>query len=66
MFVDRHVPGQRIFLLRRPRMASVIIETHHGLHPAEHQRWQETRTLEAFAKAVAAALLDYFETMGPP
>ncbi|MCC6554298.1 MAG: N-acetylmuramoyl-L-alanine amidase [Polyangiaceae bacterium] len=58
VFVDRHTPDQRIFVLRRPPMPSVLIETHHALDPREAERWTEPRTLDAFAAAVGAALLD--------
>jgi N-acetylmuramoyl-L-alanine amidase len=58
VFVDRHLPGFRILFLRAPRLPSVIIETHHALDLAEVTRWREPKTLEAFAAAVAAGLLD--------
>lgn len=58
VFVDRHEPGLRIMMLRRPRIPSVIIETHHALDFEEAARWKETRTLEAFAAAVAQGLVD--------
>ncbi len=58
VFVDRHVPGQRIMVLRRPRIPSVIIETHHALDFEENERWKEARTLEVFASAVARGLVD--------
>ncbi len=57
-WIDRHLPGGRIFMLRRPAMASVIIETHHALHPAEVARWDDPATLDAFAAAVDVALVD--------
>lgn len=57
-FVSRHMPGQRIFVLRKPRMPSVIIETHHALDVEEVARWGEERTREAFAAAVARGLVD--------
>jgi N-acetylmuramoyl-L-alanine amidase len=57
-FVSRHSPGRRIFVLRRPRMPSVIIETHHALDYEEVARWREERTLEAFAAAVAQGVVD--------
>ncbi|WP_257446459.1 N-acetylmuramoyl-L-alanine amidase family protein [Archangium lipolyticum] len=62
-FVSRHQPGQRIFVLRKPRMPSVIIETHHALDLQEVARWNEERTLEAFAAAVAQGLVD---SLAPP
>jgi N-acetylmuramoyl-L-alanine amidase len=58
VFVDRHEPGLRIMMLRRPRVPSVIIETHHALDFEEAARWKESRTLEAFAAAVAQGLVD--------
>ncbi len=57
LFVDRQAPGKRVFLLRRPAIPSVIVETHHGLDVEETLRWREARTLEAFAAALGAALL---------
>ncbi|WNG37355.1 N-acetylmuramoyl-L-alanine amidase [Archangium violaceum] len=57
-FVSRHLPGQRIFVLRKPPMPSVIIETHHALDFEEVARWREERTLEAFAAAVAQGVVD--------
>jgi N-acetylmuramoyl-L-alanine amidase len=45
-------------MLRRPRVPSVIIETHHALDFEEAERWKEPRTLEAFAAAVAQGLVD--------
>jgi N-acetylmuramoyl-L-alanine amidase len=62
-FVSRHQPGQRIFVLRKPRMPSVIIETHHALDLEEVTRWREEHTLEAFAAAVAQGLVD---SLTPP
>jgi N-acetylmuramoyl-L-alanine amidase len=58
VFVDRHAPDQRIYVLRRPSMPSILIETHHALDPREAERWTEPRTLDAFAAALAAALID--------
>ena len=57
-FVSRQAPGHRIFVLRKPRMPSVIIETHHALDVEEVARWREERTLEAFAAAVTQGLVD--------
>jgi N-acetylmuramoyl-L-alanine amidase len=58
VFVDRHAPDQRIFLLRRTAMPAVLVETHNALDPREAARWQTPATLDAFAAAVAAALTD--------
>ncbi len=57
-FVSRHAPGRRIFVLRKPSMPSVIIETHHAWDFEEEARWREPRTLEAFSAAVAQGLVD--------
>ena len=62
VFVDRHAPDQRIFVLRRPAMRSILVETHHAVDPREARRWSEDATLDVFAAAVAAALAD---TLGP-
>jgi N-acetylmuramoyl-L-alanine amidase len=56
VFIDRHAPDQRIFLLYRPPMPSILIETHHALDPREAARFREADTLDAFAAAVALAL----------
>jgi N-acetylmuramoyl-L-alanine amidase len=57
VFVDRRAPRARIFVLRRPRIPSVLIETHNALHDGEAARWDEPETREAFAAAVARALI---------
>jgi N-acetylmuramoyl-L-alanine amidase len=62
LFVDRHPSEQRIFVLRRAVMPSILIETHNALDPREAARWTETETLDAFAAAVAAALGDALST----
>jgi N-acetylmuramoyl-L-alanine amidase len=56
VFVDRHTPRQRIFVLYRPPMPAILVETHHALDPREARRWEETETLDAFAAALTAAL----------
>ncbi|MCB9766125.1 MAG: N-acetylmuramoyl-L-alanine amidase [Alphaproteobacteria bacterium] len=58
VFLDRHQPTRRIYMLRGPRIPSVIIETHHALDPAEVARWDDPATLQAFSAAVAAGLVD--------
>jgi N-acetylmuramoyl-L-alanine amidase len=58
VFMDRHAYEQRIFVLWRPPMPSVIVETHHALDPREVRLWAEMSTHEAFAAALAAALSD--------
>ena len=56
---------RRIFVLRRPTIPSVIIETHHALDFEEAARWREERTLEAFAAAVAQGLVDALAPAAP-
>jgi N-acetylmuramoyl-L-alanine amidase len=58
VFVDRHAPDQRIFVLRRAAMPSILVETHNALDAREALRWEDPETLDAFAAAVAAALAD--------
>jgi N-acetylmuramoyl-L-alanine amidase len=62
VFLDTHAPSQRIMVLRRPEMASVIIETHQAWDPDEPLRWQEEATLRAFGDAVATGLVAYLES----
>ena len=58
VFLDRHPLEQRIFVLRRPTMAAILIETHHALDPREAERWEEDATLDAFSAALGAALVE--------
>lgn len=58
VFVDRHAPKQRIMLLRRPVVPSIIVETHQAWDRDEVARWEEPGTWDAVAGALAAALAD--------
>jgi N-acetylmuramoyl-L-alanine amidase len=58
VFVDRHAEGRRIFVLRSTAMPAALIETHHALDPREARRWEEPRTADVFAAAVAAGLIE--------
>ena len=58
VFVDRHEPAQRIFVLHKPAMRSVIIETHNAWDDREAKRWETRQVRDAFAQAVLAALID--------
>lgn len=58
VFLDRHADAQRIFVLRRLTMPSILIETHNALDAREALRWEENITIDAFADALAAALAD--------
>ncbi|HND28652.1 MAG TPA: N-acetylmuramoyl-L-alanine amidase [Myxococcota bacterium] len=59
VFVDRHIPAQRIRLLRRPVVPSIIIETHDSHDVEEAARWEEEATVQAFAGALAAGIADW-------
>ncbi|AGC45225.1 N-acetylmuramoyl-L-alanine amidase [Myxococcus stipitatus DSM 14675] len=58
VFVAREPTHRRIFVLRKPAIPSVIIETHHALDFEEAARWREERTLEAFGAAVTQGLVE--------
>lgn len=58
VFFDRHAYEQRIFVLWKPTMPSIIVETHHALDPREVQLWAANSTHEAFASVMAASLVD--------
>jgi N-acetylmuramoyl-L-alanine amidase len=66
LFVDRHAPEQRIYVLRRAAMPSILVETHNALDPREAERWNDPETLDAFAAAGAAALGDALELTPRP
>jgi N-acetylmuramoyl-L-alanine amidase len=57
VFLDRREPGERIFVLHRPRITSVLIETHNALDDREALRWDEPETRKAFSAALASALV---------
>ncbi len=59
VFVDRHVPGKRIYVLRKPRMPSIIVETHNAWDPREARRWELPATRTAFFSVVKASLLAF-------
>lgn len=58
VFLDRHAPSKRIRMLRGLAVPLVIIETHQAVDPAEVDRWNEPATLDAFAAALHAAVID--------
>lgn len=58
-WIDLRPRKQSVYFLRASsKVPTVIIETHQALAPAEVQRWDETATVDAFALAVANALVD--------
>ncbi len=61
-FIDAHPKALRIFLLRRPTMPSVIIETHHALDRLEVELWKKPETLQRFAAALELAIKAYKES----
>lgn len=58
VFVDRHMDKERIKMLRRPKVPLVIVETHQATSPEEAARWEQADTLDAFASAVYAAVVE--------
>lgn len=58
-FVDRHEPDQRIRMLRRPTVPSVIVETHNAPNADEVARWGEPGTVDAFADALRVGIDRY-------
>jgi N-acetylmuramoyl-L-alanine amidase len=56
VFVDRHKENERIFVLWRPTLPSVIVETHDALDEREAARWERPETRVAFARALMAGL----------
>jgi N-acetylmuramoyl-L-alanine amidase len=56
VFIDRRPKRQRVYFLRKPRIPSLIVETHHALDLEENARWHEPRTIEVFGQALAVAL----------
>jgi N-acetylmuramoyl-L-alanine amidase len=57
VYVDRHAPGKRIRMLRRPAVPVVIVETHQAWDAEEAERWTEGRTFDAFAAAIRRAVV---------
>lgn len=59
------VPGvwldrRNLFMLRKPRVPSVIIETHNAKDGRETLRWEEPQTHDAFGRAMIAGLIDFY------
>lgn len=57
-WIDVRPPAKRVYFLRASRIPTVIVETHHALDVLEVARWDELATVDAFAFAVGAAVLD--------
>ncbi len=64
LFVDRHEPQKRIFVLRRTTMPSVIVETHNALDPREADAWEDPTTRRAFALALGRGIEDGLRAAG--
>lgn len=58
VFVDRHPAKRRLYMLRRPHVPSILVETHNAVVRDEALAWQATSTRLAFYTAVSAALAD--------
>jgi N-acetylmuramoyl-L-alanine amidase len=57
VFLDRHPESERIFVLWRPTVPSIIVETHNALDEREALRWNQAETRDAFAHALMSALV---------
>lgn len=62
VFVDRHPPGKRIYVLHKPKMPSVIVETHNAWDPREARRWKEAEARRVFFQVVTASLVAFLST----
>jgi len=56
VFVDRHEPNKRIFVLRRTAMPAVIVETHNALDSREAILWEDPIVRRTFSLALAKGL----------
>jgi N-acetylmuramoyl-L-alanine amidase len=61
------VPGvyrdlRGLYVLRKPSIPSVIIESHNALDPHEVARWAEPGVAETFAAALEVALAELRDT----
>lgn len=61
VFIDRHEPQKRIFVLRRMPMPSVIVETHNAIDPRDARAWETPTTRAAFAYALGSGLIAFVE-----
>ena len=57
-WIDERPLKQRVYFLRASVIPTVIVETHHPLDVEEAARWSQVKTLETFATALGAAVLD--------
>jgi N-acetylmuramoyl-L-alanine amidase len=61
-WIDDRPTDKRVYFLRASKIPSIIIETHHAMDPQEVLRWEDGRTVDAFALAVAQALRESLAT----
>lgn len=59
VYVDRHAERERVFMLWKPDIPSVLVETHNALDDREAERWERSETREAFAGALGRALIAF-------
>ena len=59
VFLDTHKPHQRIKVLRRASMPSVIVETHHAWVADEVALWEQPVVILAFADALYQGVSDH-------
>ncbi len=64
VFVDRREPLRtRVFMLRKPKVPAIIVETHHAWDFREASRWREAKAIRAFAAALGGAALTRQESV---
>ncbi|MEN0063674.1 MAG: N-acetylmuramoyl-L-alanine amidase [Myxococcota bacterium] len=56
VYLDR----RGLMMLRRPKVPSILIETHNAVDPNEVSRWDEPATQDMFFRAVTKGLVNYF------
>ena len=66
VFLDTHKPPQRIKVLRRAAMPSLIVETHHAWVPQEVALWAQPVVAVAFADALYEGVRDLLQSPAPP
>jgi N-acetylmuramoyl-L-alanine amidase len=65
VFLDRHLPARRIYLLHQPSMPSLLVETHNARDISEAKKWQESQTIQAFSMAIVRSIVRYLALDAP-
>jgi N-acetylmuramoyl-L-alanine amidase len=58
-FIDIRPRKKSVYFLRASKIPTLIIETHHALDPLEVLRFEETKTLDVMAYAIAQATIEF-------